>query len=137
MTAALDMRGRAGEIHTRRWNDRAHRGEGTRILVCRYRPRGVRHEDETWDEWIKEVSPSPELLAAFHGKQQAPISDRMFRRRYRSEMRHEPAHAQVLALAERVAAGETITLLCSSACFDADRCHRTMLRALLLEATSE
>ncbi|MCY0986846.1 DUF488 family protein [Nannocystis sp. ILAH1] len=135
MTAAAHMRSGAGEIFTRRWNDPAHGGDGTRILVCRYRPRGVRREDATWDEWIKEVSPSPELLRAFHGKEQAPIGDRMFRRRYLSEMRKEPAHAQVQALAERVAGGETVTLLCSSACVDESRCHRTMLRELLLEET--
>ncbi|WP_177326009.1 DUF488 domain-containing protein [Nannocystis exedens] len=129
------MRRGTGEIFTRRWNDPAQRGDGTRILVCRYRPRGVRREEETWDEWIKEVSPSPALLAAFHGKEQPPISDRMFRRRFSSEMRKEPARSQVRALAERVTAGETITLLCSSACVDERRCHRTMLRELLLAET--
>lgn len=35
------------------------------------------------------------------------------------------------ALANRVAAGETITLLCSSACTDEHRCHRTLLKALV------
>jgi hypothetical protein len=33
-------------------------------------------------------------------------------------------------LARRVAAGETITLLCSSACTDPKRCHRTLLEQL-------
>ena len=133
MTAARQVRSKHGAIHTARWNDPAHRGDGTRILVCRYRPRGVSHEDETWDEWIKDVSPSTELLAAFRGKGQEPIGVRMFRRRYRTEMHGEPARALVRALAERVVAGETVTLLCSSSCTDEDRCHRTMLRELMLE----
>ena len=30
-----------------------------------------------------------------------------------------------------VAAGETITLLCSSACTDAAHCHRTLLKQLI------
>jgi len=34
-------------------------------------------------------------------------------------------------LARRVAAGETITLLCSSACTDPERCHRTLLARLI------
>jgi hypothetical protein len=34
-------------------------------------------------------------------------------------------------LARRVAAGETITLLCSSACTDPKRCHRTLLEQLV------
>ena len=41
----------AGEVRTRRWNDPAQPGEGVRLLICRYRPRGVRKEDETWDQW--------------------------------------------------------------------------------------
>jgi hypothetical protein len=38
------------------------------------------------------------------------------------------------ALAVRVAAGETVTLLCSSACVDADRCHRSLLAELIERA---
>jgi hypothetical protein len=34
-------------------------------------------------------------------------------------------------LARRAAAGETITLLCSSACDDPARCHRTLLARLV------
>jgi hypothetical protein len=34
-------------------------------------------------------------------------------------------------LARRVSAGETITLLCSSACTDPDRCHRMLLKGLI------
>jgi hypothetical protein len=36
-------------------------------------------------------------------------------------------------LAEKVAAGRTITLLCSSACTDETHCHRTLLRQLIEE----
>jgi hypothetical protein len=36
-----------------------------------------------------------------------------------------------LPVAGRVEAGETITLLCSPACTDAERCHRSLLLALL------
>jgi hypothetical protein len=39
-------------------------------------------------------------------------------------------------LAERVAAGETITLLCSSACVDPQRCHRTLLQRLVEQAAA-
>ena len=36
-------------------------------------------------------------------------------------------------LAEKVAAGETLTLLCSSACTDPSHCHRTLLKQLIEE----
>ena len=38
---------------------------------------------------------------------------------------------RIRALAQRLAAGEAVTLLCSSACKDPTRCHRTLLAGLL------
>jgi uncharacterized protein YeaO (DUF488 family) len=52
-----------------------------------------------------------------------------YRRRYLAEMRTQgPA---IEELAKRVAAGETITLLCSSQCVRESRCHRSLLRDLI------
>ncbi|HKC24362.1 MAG TPA: DUF488 family protein [Thermoanaerobaculia bacterium] len=116
-------------ITTRRWNDPPVRGEGVRVLVCRYRPRGVRKEDETWDEWQPELGPSRDLHAAFYGKSGPPIGWREYVKRYRAEMRER--EERVEALARRVAAGERIALLCSSACTDPERCHRTLLARLV------
>ncbi len=120
-----------GEIRTRRWNDAAQRGDGFRLLVCRYRPRGVRRADETWDAWEKSLAPSRELHAAFWGKEQKPIGWVEYRRRFLAEMNGDAAQAALDAIAERVELGETVTLLCSSACTDEDRCHRTLLQALI------
>ena len=120
-----------GEIRTRRWNDPAAPGDGTRVLVCRWRPRGVRKADETWDEWRKAVAPSADLVAAFYGKHAPPIGWADYRRRYHAEMRDPVAQAEIAALATRVAGGETLTLLCSSACVDETRCHRRLLRDLM------
>jgi len=44
--------------------------------------------------------------------------------------------ARIDELAERVRAGGTVTLLCSSACDDDERCHRSLLRALIEEAVA-
>jgi hypothetical protein len=38
---------------------------------------------------------------------------------------------RIRALGDRVAAGETVVLLCSSACTDPARCHRTLLAGLV------
>src|SRR2546425_5867351 len=114
----------------RRWNDPGRTDDGLRILVCRYRPRGLPKGKETWDEWRKELGPSPELLAAFHGKRGArPLSWPEYRKRYLGEMRARTSGIDELA--RRVAGGETITLLCSSACTDLARCHRTLLKNLI------
>jgi uncharacterized protein YeaO (DUF488 family) len=122
------------EIRTRRWDDPAQPREGTRVLVCRYRPRGLGKKDETWDEWWRELGPSEALHAAAYGKGQPAIDFAEYRRRYLEEMRENPARARLRELGERVRGGETITLLCSSACTDEARCHRTILRELILGA---
>ena len=45
-------------IKTRRWNDPPDKDEGYRLLVTRYRPRGVAKADETWDAWEPKLGPS-------------------------------------------------------------------------------
>jgi uncharacterized protein YeaO (DUF488 family) len=121
-----------GRVATARWNDPLPKG-GTRILVCRYRPRGVRKEAETWDEWCAELGPSRELHAAVYGKGQPPISWSEYRRRYLTELAENPARFHMRALVDRVAGGESVVLLCSSACTDETECHRSILHELLTE----
>jgi uncharacterized protein YeaO (DUF488 family) len=117
-------------IKTKRWNEPAERGDGSRLLVCRYRPRGVRKDAETWDAWLPQLGPSRALLADHYGKRAEPIGWAEFRRRYVAEM--DAQREAIDGLAARAAAGETITLLCSSACTDPQRCHRTLLKQLVV-----
>ena len=116
-------------VRTKRWNDPADPDDGFRLLVTRYRPRGVKKADETWQEWWPELGPSRALHAAFWGKSGRPITFEQYRPRYLEEMRGQTF--RIRALADRAAAGETITLLCSSACVDPARCHRTLLAKLI------
>src|SRR5882672_1638793 len=122
----------AGSVRTRRWNDPAVAGDGLRLLVCRYRPRGVAAADETWDEWWPDLGPSRALHAAYWGKDQVAIGWDEYRHRFLEEMASEAARFRLRALANRVAAGETITLLCSSACTDETRCHRSILAQIIV-----
>ena len=118
-------------IKMKRWNDPVESSDGFRLLVCRYRPRALRKEAETWDAWMKELGPSRALHGDWYGKHGPPITLDEFKRRYLQEM--EAQTTRIRELAERVAAGTPITLLCSSACVDASRCHRTLLRGLIEE----
>jgi uncharacterized protein YeaO (DUF488 family) len=116
-------------VHTKRWDDPAAPDDGFRVLISRYRPRGVPTAKETWHEWWPELGPSRELHAAFYGKEEQAISFEEYLPRYLEEMQGQVF--RIRALADRAATGETITLLCSSACVDAARCHRTLLKALV------
>ena len=116
-------------IHTKRWDDPREPQDGFRILICRYRPRGLPKEAETWDEWQPDLGPSKELHAAAYGKGRLAIDWASYRARYLREMLHQ--REAIRALAGRVRAGATITLLCSSSCDRESRCHRSLLRELI------
>ena len=117
-------------IKTKRWDDPVAEDDGFRLLTCRYRPRALPKAKETWDLWWSHLGPSKELHAAYYGKHgQTPISWEEFRRRYLEEMQGQ--EESLALLAEKAAAGKTITLLCSSACTDETHCHRSLLRQLI------
>src|SRR5829696_7500410 len=99
-------------IKTRRWNDPPEPDDGFRLLVTRYRPRGVAKADETWDAWDPHFGPSAALHAAVYGKTGVPLNWSAYRKRYLLEMRQQ--RGRIAELAARVrGGGETITLLCS------------------------
>jgi uncharacterized protein YeaO (DUF488 family) len=119
-------------IKTKRWNDPSEPGDGFRLLITRYRPRGVSKAEETWDEWLPKLGPSKALHSAVYTKSSSPISWPAYLAKYRVEQR---ANAEMIAeLAARSKAGETITLLCSSTCERESRCHRSILKKLIENA---
>ena len=121
-------------LKTKRWNDAAEPDDGLRLLVTRYRPRGLKKADETWELWFKELGPSEELLADFHGKGPSgrPIEWSDYEERYLKEM--ELQRPRIESLARHVNEGQALTLLCSSACEDPTRCHRFLLKRLVEDA---
>ena len=116
-------------LKTKRWNDPREPDDGFRVLITRYRPRALPRADETWDAWWPQLGPSRELLAAFQGKTGAPIAWDEYAARYLAEMKSQGEWVKSLRL--RLDAGERITLLCSAACTDPARCHRTVLAELI------
>jgi uncharacterized protein YeaO (DUF488 family) len=75
------------------------------------------------------LAPSRGLHADYYGKNGPPISWEQYRERYLDEMKSQ--EGIIDELAQMVAEGKTITLMCSSACVDAAHCHRTLLRQLI------
>ena len=122
-------------VRTKRWNDPVEPEDGFRLLICRYRPRGVKKQDETWQGSCPALAPSVELHAAVYGKTGPAIGWEEYARRFRAEM--ESAGYFIQSFAERVRQGEMVTLLCSSACTDASRCHRSIVKELIERAADE
>ena len=116
-------------LKTKRWDDPAEPDDGHRLLVTRYRPRGVSKADETWNEWIPALGPDKSLHAAVYTETSSKIPWPVYRRHYLEQQKRNKD--LIASLARRVAAGETITLLCSSACLRESRCHRSILRELI------
>ena len=112
-----------------RWVNPREPDDGLRVLICRFRPRGLPKAKETWDVWYRELGPSEELHAAFYGKGQVPITLDEYRRRFLQEI--QSGLPRIAELADRVAAGETVTLLCSKTCLIDAACHRSIVRELI------
>lgn len=118
-------------LQTKRWNDPVGADDGFRLLICRLRPRGVAKQGQPWDDWWPDLGPSRALLDQFHGKHGPAVSWETYAERYLDEMRGAAQLWRIRDLARRLAGRETLTLLCSSACVDPARCHRTLLARLV------
>jgi len=101
--------------------------DGTRILIDRLWPRGVKKTDAAIDEWMKEIAPSNALRKWFGHD---PERWQEFRRRYRSEIQQHPNEFDRL---RTLAQHGRITLVFSAH----DEAHNdaVVLKDLLLEGT--
>ena len=67
--------------------ERAQASDGTRFLVDRLWPRGIKKEELKMETWLKDVAPSPELRKWFAHD---PARWQEFQKRYRAELRANP-----------------------------------------------
>lgn len=113
-------------------------GEGLRLGTVRRPPRGVRKEDyarrDYFDLWFPDVAPSAELVKYAYAEPFTPARWATYARRYRREMR-EPQAQRLLALLAALSHQTDFAVGCY--CEDASRCHRSLLRELLLEQGAE
>jgi uncharacterized protein YeaO (DUF488 family) len=109
--------------------------EGVRLGTVRRLPRAVRKTEyaarDYFDAWLPELAPSAALLTSALSKPWTPARWVAFERKYRREMRAPPA-ARLLAVLAALSAHSDFSVGCY--CDDASRCHRRILRALLVEA---
>ncbi|MES2949331.1 MAG: DUF488 family protein [Pseudomonadota bacterium] len=109
------------------------KGEGIRMGTVRRPPRGVPKTEfasQNWyDIWYPNLAPSAETMKLG----QAVETDAewsAFVKRFRSEMK-EPDAARTIELLARLSQDASFSMGCY--CQDEARCHRSILRALLLE----
>ncbi|WOH53298.1 DUF488 domain-containing protein [Bradyrhizobium sp. sBnM-33] len=114
----------AKNVKLRRAYDADRSGDGTRILIDRLWPRGVRKVDAAIDLWAKDIAPSTALRRRF-GHDPARWNE--FRRRYSEEV-HQ--HGDRLDKLRALAQGGRITLIFAAH----DKAHNdaVVLREILL-----
>ena len=110
-------------------------GEGTRLGTVRRPPRGVPRSDHArrdyYDVWLPELAPSAVLVSSAMSSEWSDAKWRQFARRYRRELNEPAARHLVQALAALSHRGN-FSVGCY--CEDENRCHRSILRAVLKEA---
>lgn len=100
---------------------------GLRVLIMRIWPRGVRKD--RIDVWMKDASPTRELLDAYHHAG-LPWDD--FEQQYRRQIREDRPHVlDDLHKLEREHG--RVTLLCYERIPPEEHCHRFTLKAMLEE----
>jgi uncharacterized protein YeaO (DUF488 family) len=108
-------------------------GEGTRIGTVRRPPRGVpkaQFSTGNWyDVWFPNLAPSVETMK--RGQEaRSPAQWAQFTRKYRAEM-SAPAAKHDLELLAVLSHTSDFSVGCY--CEDEDRCHRSILKELLVE----
>jgi uncharacterized protein YeaO (DUF488 family) len=120
-------------VHVVRLGSPRSPDEGLRLGTVRRPPRGVPKAEfagrDFYDLWLPLLSPSAELMAAGRVAEDAAAWAR-FERSFRAEMK-AAAPAQLLDLLAAMSAQTSFAVGCY--CEQEQRCHRSLLRALLQE----
>jgi uncharacterized protein YeaO (DUF488 family) len=108
-------------------------GEGIRIGTVRRPPRGVpkaQFSAKNWyDVWFPNLAPSIETMKLGH-EAASPAQWSKFKRKYRAEMAAPEARHDLELLA---ALSHTTDFSVGCYCQHEDRCHRSILKKLLIE----
>lgn len=112
--------------------------EGLRLGTVRRPPRGVRKEDfakrDFYDVWLPELAASAPLVSWALSEPWTDARWRRYERAYRREMR-EPAARHLLEVLAALSRQTSFSVGCY--CEVESRCHRSILRELLVDAGAE
>ncbi len=113
-------------VKTKSIYDPVSAGDGLRVLVTRYWPRGVKKD--RCERWFKELAPAPALIKLWKS---GAIPWKEFKKKYLDEYGSQ-GKKDLLSELERLVngtKGTDVTLLCM--CRDEVHCHRAVLKDLL------
>jgi len=116
---------KAGAVKLKRAYEPAEPTDGTRILVDRLWPRGVKKEDAAIDQWLQDLAPSSELRKWFSHD---PARWDEFRERYAAELSQHPDQLKEM---RALARNGPITLVYSA--HDEAHNNAVVLRDFILE----
>lgn len=116
----------ASHIQIKRAYEAPSKNDGTRILIDRLWPRGVKKEALALDQWVKELAPSTELRQWF-GHDAARWTE--FQQRYAKELRTQE-QTQALHDLQALARKAPITLVYGA--HDEEHNNAVALRDMLL-----
>lgn len=112
-------------LKTKRVYEPSEPGDGTRFLVDRLWPRGIKKENLEMEAWLKDVAPSPDLRKWFAHD---PAKWQEFQTRYRQELKASPGAWQPILEAAKQG---TVTLLYSAR--DTEHNSAVLLKAFVEE----
>ena len=112
--------------------------EGLRIGTVRRPPRGVRKEDfasrDYFDVWLPELAPSSDVVTWALSEPWTQSRWDKYVKRYRSQMAKQPADRLITLLA---ALSKQTNFSIGCYCENGSRCHRSLLRELLVQRGAE
>ena len=112
--------------------------EGVRVGTVRRPPRGVRKEDHSardyYDVWLPELAPASETVSWALSEPWTDQRWTTYAKRYRTEMA-TPAARHLIELLATMSKQTNLSVGCY--CEDETRCHRSLLRELLVAAGAE
>jgi uncharacterized protein YeaO (DUF488 family) len=102
--------------------------DGTRVLVTRYYPRGVKKD--RFDQWYRHASPEVALLREYKN---GGIDWREFSKKFKAQMRTSPESKKAVEdLVQLLGKEENVTLLCYEK--EGEKCHRNILKTIVESA---
>lgn len=99
------------KIAMKRVYEPVSRGDGTRVLVDRLWPRGLKKEKAGVDEWLRDLAPSNELRQWYHAH---PEEWEAFRKKYMKELAEPELQESLRRLYDLAHAKKRLTLLFAS-----------------------